>query len=88
MSVRKQRGLRPAAEYGCNGVSLSGGSSCGERWRRRNYVIPFVLELVRKAGIMDLWEFLQSWTFMGIMALLLAVLIGVLLFLRSRRPED
>jgi hypothetical protein len=37
---------------------------------------------------MDLWEFLQSWSFMGIMAVLLIVLIGVLLFLRSRRPED
>jgi hypothetical protein len=37
---------------------------------------------------MDLWEFLQSWTFMLLMALLLAVLIGVLLFLRNRRPED
>jgi hypothetical protein len=37
---------------------------------------------------MDLWEFLQSWTFMGIMAVVLIVLIGVLLFLRSRRPED
>lgn len=37
---------------------------------------------------MDLWEFLQSWTFMGIMAVLLIVLIGVLLFLRNRRPED
>jgi hypothetical protein len=31
---------------------------------------------------------LQSWTFMGIMAVLLVVLIGVLLFLRSKRPED
>jgi hypothetical protein len=37
---------------------------------------------------MDFWEFIQSWTFMGLMALVLAVLIGVLLFLRSRRPED
>jgi uncharacterized membrane protein len=33
-------------------------------------------------------EFVQSWTFMGIMAVLLVVLIGLLLFLRSRRPED
>ncbi len=37
---------------------------------------------------MDIWEFLTSWYFMGIMAVLLVVLIGVLLFLRSRRPED
>ena len=37
---------------------------------------------------MDIWEFLTSWYFMGIMAVLLIVLIGVLLFLRSRRPED
>ncbi|GEM_PF-2893724 len=33
-------------------------------------------------------EFFQSWTFMGIMVVLLIVLIGVLLFLRSKRPED
>jgi cytochrome c biogenesis protein ResB len=37
---------------------------------------------------MDIMEFLQSWYFMGIMAVLLVVLIGVLLFLRSKRPED
>jgi hypothetical protein len=37
---------------------------------------------------MDLMEFLTSWTFMAIMAVLLVVLIGVLLFLRSKRPED
>jgi hypothetical protein len=37
---------------------------------------------------MDIMDFLQSWTFMGIMAVLLVVLIGVLLFLRSKRPED
>ena len=33
-------------------------------------------------------EFFTSWGFMGIMALLLVVLIGVLLFLRNKRPED
>jgi len=33
-------------------------------------------------------EFLTSWYFMGIMAVLLIALIGVLLFLRSKRPED
>jgi hypothetical protein len=37
---------------------------------------------------MDVWEFLTSYYFMGIMAVLLVALIGVLLFLRSRRPED
>jgi hypothetical protein len=37
---------------------------------------------------MDIMDFLQSWTFMGIMAVLLIVLIGVLLFLRSKRPEE
>ena len=36
----------------------------------------------------DIMNFLTSWTFMGIMGVLLVVLIGVLLFLRSRRPED
>jgi len=33
-------------------------------------------------------EFFTSWTFMGIMVVLLVVLIGVLLFLRSKRPEE
>jgi hypothetical protein len=37
---------------------------------------------------MDIMEFLQSWAFMGIMAVLLVVLIGVLLFLRNKRPEE
>ena len=50
------------------------------------YTISFFgFACVRKAGIM---EFLQSWTFMAIMAVLLLVLIGVLLFLRSKRPEE
>ncbi len=33
-------------------------------------------------------EFVQSWTFMIIMAVLLAALIAVLLFLRNRRTDD
>jgi cytochrome c biogenesis protein ResB len=33
-------------------------------------------------------EFMTEWWFMGLMALLLVALIGVLLFLRSKRPED
>lgn len=37
---------------------------------------------------MDIMEFLQSWYFIGIMAVVLIVLIGVLLFLRSKRPEE
>ena len=37
---------------------------------------------------MDFWEFIQSWPFMIMMAVLLLALIGVLLFLRNRRPED
>jgi hypothetical protein len=37
---------------------------------------------------MDIMEFLSSWTFMAIMAVLLVVLIGVLLFLRNKRPEE
>jgi hypothetical protein len=37
---------------------------------------------------MDFWEFVTSWAFMGIMVVLLLALIGVLLFLRNRRPED
>jgi hypothetical protein len=48
----------------------------------------FVPQFSRKAVIMDIMEFLTSWTFMIIMAVLLVALIGLLLFLRSRRPED
>lgn len=33
-------------------------------------------------------EFFSSYAFMGIMAVLLAALIGVLLYLRNKRPED
>jgi hypothetical protein len=33
-------------------------------------------------------DFVQSWTFMIIMAVLLAALIAVLLFLRNRRTDD
>ncbi len=36
----------------------------------------------------SIWEFMQSWTFIIIMLIVLIALIGVLLFLRSRRPED
>jgi cytochrome c biogenesis protein ResB len=33
-------------------------------------------------------EFMTEWWFMGLMALLLVALIGVLLFLRNKRPEE
>jgi LPXTG-motif cell wall-anchored protein len=33
-------------------------------------------------------EFFQSWTFIVLMAVLLVALIGLLLFLRNKRPED
>jgi hypothetical protein len=33
-------------------------------------------------------DFLQSWTFIIIMVIILAALVGVFFFLRSRRPED
>jgi hypothetical protein len=32
-------------------------------------------------------EFFQSWTFIGIMAVILVALIGLLLFLRNQRPD-
>jgi hypothetical protein len=32
-------------------------------------------------------EFFQSWTFIGIMAVVLVALIGLLLFLRNQRPD-
>jgi hypothetical protein len=35
-----------------------------------------------------MWEFMQSWTFMGIMAVLLIALIGLLLYLRSKGQGD
>lgn len=34
------------------------------------------------------WIMENFWIFMGLMILLLVVLVGVLLFLRSRRPEE
>jgi hypothetical protein len=37
---------------------------------------------------MDIWEFVTSWTFMGILFVVLLALIGLLLFLRNRRPEE
>jgi len=37
---------------------------------------------------MDFWDFITSWTFLIIMAILLVALIGLLLFLRSRRTDD
>jgi hypothetical protein len=33
-------------------------------------------------------EFLSSWTFMGIMAVLLIGLIGLLIYLRSKGTDD
>jgi hypothetical protein len=33
-------------------------------------------------------EFMTEWWFLGLMAVLLLALIGLLLFLRNRRPED
>jgi cytochrome c biogenesis protein ResB len=33
-------------------------------------------------------DFMTEWWFMGLMALLLVALIGVLLFLRNKRPEE
>lgn len=32
-------------------------------------------------------EFFQTWTFIGIMAVVLVALIGLLLFLRNQRPD-
>ncbi len=33
-------------------------------------------------------EFMGEWWFMGLMVVILLGLIGLLLFLRNRRPED
>jgi ABC-type Mn2+/Zn2+ transport system permease subunit len=33
-------------------------------------------------------DFMTEWWFMGVMALVLVALIGVLLFLRNKRPEE
>ncbi len=33
-------------------------------------------------------DFMQSWTFMIIMAVLLIVLVGLLLYLRNQREEE
>jgi len=34
------------------------------------------------------WDFITSWYFFGICLVLLAALIGILLFLRNRRTDD
>jgi hypothetical protein len=47
----------------------------------------FVSGTTGKAGIMD-WITENFWTFMIIMLVVLGALIGLLLFLRSKRPED
>jgi LPXTG-motif cell wall-anchored protein len=36
----------------------------------------------------SIWEFMQSWYFIGIMAVLLIALIGLFFFLRNRQSED
>ena len=33
-------------------------------------------------------DFMQEWWFLGLMVVLLLALIGLLMFLRSKRPED
>ena len=48
----------------------------------------FVLGIIGKAGIMFDWIMENFWIFLIIMLVVLAALVGVLLFLRSRRPED
>jgi len=41
------------------------------------------------AGFFDsIPDWMTSWAFMGAMIVLLIALIGLLMFLRSRRPED
>jgi LPXTG-motif cell wall-anchored protein len=35
-----------------------------------------------------MWDFVTSWTFMIIMAVLLIALIGLFFFLRNRQSED
>jgi LPXTG-motif cell wall-anchored protein len=35
-----------------------------------------------------IWEFMQSWPFLIVMALLLVALIGLFFFLRNRQSED
>jgi hypothetical protein len=33
-------------------------------------------------------DFMTEWWFMGLMAVILLALVGVLLFLRNKRPEE
>ena len=35
-----------------------------------------------------MWDFFNSWTFIGIMAVLLIALVGLLLYLRSKGQGD
>ncbi len=36
----------------------------------------------------DLWTFLTSWTFMGILIAILVVLIGIFVFMRTRKTDE
>ena len=36
----------------------------------------------------DFWTFVTSWTFMGILIAVLVVLIGIFVFMRSRKTDD
>jgi hypothetical protein len=83
-----------ASRQRCAIRAIDGDRTGGTTRPRRDLGSKFTLSVLvsrftRKAGIMDsIMDFLTSWTFMIIMAVLLVALIGVLLFLRNRRPED
>jgi len=36
----------------------------------------------------DFWTFVTSWTFMAILIAVLVVLIGIFVFMRSRKTDD
>ena len=42
----------------------------------------------REKGQIEMPEFMQEWWFLALMFVLLLALVGLLLFLRNRRPED
>jgi hypothetical protein len=76
-----------ADRQGCDGVEP--GSAAWSRGDQGDaYTLSFFVSgTTGKAGIMD-WISDNFWTFMIIMLVILGALIGLLLFLRNKRPED
>jgi hypothetical protein len=48
---------------------------------------PPAVCLFYEKGEWLMWDFINSWTFIIVMAVVLVALVGILLFLRNQRPD-